>query len=150
MSDEKKPDEVLEPKAPKPQAPQTPQQLLASIQGAPAPAQIDAWKAEVPNHRIRLFAPDLKRVYVIRGISGLEVAQIQKSIPMNSEERDIDFQLIACEKAVLWTNASYTHKLTAAELKAGTAGLPGSIFEIVSDLSDYFPPDRIALMSGDL
>lgn len=150
MSEDTKPIETQKEEKQEEQKPKTPAQLLASIPGAPSAAQLDSWKAAVPNHRIRLFTPDLKRVYIIRGLSGLEVSVIQKSIPQNTTERDIDFQLGACEKAVLWTNTTSSHTLSAMELKAGTAGLPASLFEIVSELSDYFPPEQIAMLSGDL
>lgn len=128
----------------------TPAQLLASIPGAPTAAQIDVWKNEVPNHRIKLFSPDFKRVYIVRGVSGLEVSAAQKSIPVNATDREVDFQLAICATAILWTNATVNHKMTVVELRAGSAGLPSSIFELVSELSDYVKPEYLAMVSGDL
>ena len=148
MNEEKSPTtEVVE--TPEVQ-PISPAQFLAGLPGAPSAAQLDSWKAQVPNNRIRLFAPDMKRVYVLRGINGMEMANIQKAVPANAEDKDREVQLIACERAILWTNATPNHKMTVQELRTAAAGLPVSLFSIIVELSDFMDPERIAMLSGDL
>jgi hypothetical protein len=130
--------------------PQTPQQLLASMAGAPTPNQVESWKAQAPGNHVRLFTPDMKRIYILRGLSGLELATLNKSIPQNAEDPDREQQILGSERALLWTNTSAATRLTAAELRAGTAGLPTTLFSVVMELSDFFAPEHIAMLSGDL
>ena len=144
-------DENLNPvEEPKAQKPITPAEFLASIPGAPSPQQIETWKREVPSHRVKLFAPDKDRAFIVRGISGLEMASIQKTIPANATDPDGEVQRAAVEKAVLWTNTTASGKLTRTELLAGSAGLPLAIFTVIAELSDYLAPEYIEQVSGEL
>src|SRR4051812_40797048 len=60
-----------------------PNVYLQTIPGAPSKQQIDAWKSQAPNGVVHLFAPSKKRVYLVRGVSGLELTRLQGQIPDN-------------------------------------------------------------------
>jgi hypothetical protein len=128
----------------------TPAEFLATVPGAPTPQQLDGWKANVPNHRLKLFAPEKGRVFIIRGITGLEMTAIRRAVPDNARDPDDEVQCAAVEKAVLWTNTTASNRITRAELVSGSAGLPFAIFTVIAELSDYYAPDFIASVSGDL
>lgn len=133
--------------------PITPAEFLANLPGAPTAEQMTAWKAQAPNNRIRLFTPDGGRAYVLRGINGLELSQIQKQIEAMATPTanpELEVQIASVVKACLWTNAGREGRLDDVTLRSGAAGLPQSLFQIVSDLSDFFDPQRLDFMSADL
>jgi len=127
-----------------------PYEFLATVKNAPSKQQIEAWKSEVPGGRVRLFTPDGKRVYIIRGISGLELAKLADEIPANAKDVEYELKLAIAARCVLWTNATPTGVLDVYTLRTGPAGLPETIHTIVSQLSDYFDPVQLASFSADL
>lgn len=128
----------------------TPVEFLATVEGAPTPEQIQSWKREVLNGKVRLFNPDGKRVYLLRGLNGMEVRALESRIPGNSSYPEIEQQMLAVEAATLWTNTTPSKKLDVQVLKASGAGLPATLFQIVSELSDFMDPVQVAQRSGDL
>jgi DNA-binding NarL/FixJ family response regulator len=132
------------------QAPMTPAEFLASLPDAPSSDLISQWKAQAPNGRIKVFTPDGKRAYILRGLSGLEMGQVQQNIPKNSTNPELDVQISSVVKAVLWTNTTQGNRLQDVTLRAASAGLPLTLFTLVSELSDFFDPARLEVMSGDL
>jgi hypothetical protein len=136
--------------APEPNKPKTPQQFMASLPGAPTADQIAALKAEVPNGVIRGFSPDGKRLFLMRAITGLEMRELQKNVIPNASDPEGEFKILAVCAACVWTNAFRSGKIEQASLRAATAGLPDTLFSIVEELSDYFPPVQIAQMSFEL
>lgn len=130
----------------------TPQEFLASLPGAPTEEQRAAWKQQAPNNRIELFSPDGKRAYILRGLTGLELTQIQKQVQQIQGVSDIDLEMSisAVTKATLWTNAGLNGKLSDVSLRTGSAGLPSTLFAIVTKLSDFMDPQKIEMMSAEL
>lgn len=135
--------------------------FLQKFPNAPSKAVVESWKTQAPNGVIRLFAPgNGKRVYLVRGISGLELKLIQSQIPDNlganlapdariaKNEAEVALQSVA--KAVVWTNVTPDGKLTKEHLEAGPAGLPSTIFNLVTYLSDFLEPEALQLMSAEL
>lgn len=138
---------------PQVKANQTPEEFLASLPEAPTQEQITTWKAQAPNGRINMFTPDGKRVYIMRGLTGLELSAIQKKLSSMATpvaDPDMELQIEAVCKATVWTNAAPQNRLTDVILRTGTAGLPSSLFVKVSDLSDFMDPQKIEMMSADL
>lgn len=137
-----------------------PMAYLQTVPGAPTKETIEAWKAQAPNGTIHIFAPSKKRVYLVRGISGLELTNLQSRIPENlganlpPEQRaakiEGELQLLVAAHCVVWTNTTQDHKLTPEVLKVGSAGLPNTLFNLISWLSDFLDPDTIQLMTGEL
>lgn len=129
-----------------------PYEFLATFRGAPSKAHLEALKASTPNGRLRLFYPDTKRVFILRGLSGLELANLQKQIPANmapaNQEQELQFHVGSL--ATVWSSATPTGKVTAEELRTGSAGLPSSIFQIVSWLSDFMEPQVLEALSVEL
>ena len=130
--------------------PQTPQEILDTFAGSPTAEQIAAFKSQVPNGAIRAFSPDGKRMFLLRGISGLEMRELQKSIVANAAEPEAEFKILAACAATVWTNATRNGKMDQATLRSATAGLPDSLFMIVEQLSDFFAPAQIMNMTFDL
>jgi len=62
---------------------QDPYEFLATLPEAPTRQMVDSWKAQAPNHRIRIFAPDGKRVFIVRAIGGYELQKLQAALPQN-------------------------------------------------------------------
>jgi len=116
----------------------------------PTEAQIDAWKEQAPGGRIRAFSLDNVRFYIVRAIGGLELSTIQKNIPANSSNPEADIKLGAAELCTLWTSTTQNGKLTAVALRTGTAGLPGSIWQLIETLSDYASPQDFEICSVEL
>ena len=57
--------------------PITPFEFLQQFADAPSQEQIDSLKSQAPGRRLRLFhSTDAKRVYIMRGIGGAELAQL--------------------------------------------------------------------------
>lgn len=131
----------------------TPQEFLASIPGSPTPDMIANWKAQAPNNRIQVTSPDGKRAYILRGLTGLEVSKIQRgiaSMATPTADPDLEMSIMSIVTACLWTNAGQNGKLTDTILRTGTAGLPATLFTVVTKLSDFMDPQAIEMMSADL
>jgi hypothetical protein len=131
----------------------TPAEFLASLPGSPTAEQIEAWKQQAPNNHIELVTPDGKRAFILRGITGLELSQIQSNLekmatPTTNPELEV--QIASVVKACLWTNVGPSGRLTDVLLRTGTAGLPQTLFVVVSRLSDFFDPQQIELHSAEL
>jgi hypothetical protein len=130
--------------------PQSPQEILDTFPGSPTAEQIAAFKSQVPNGAVRGFSPDGKRLFLLRGITGIEMRELQKSIVANASEPEAEFKIIASCAAVVWTNTTRNGKLDQATLRASSAGLADSLFFHVEQLSDFFPPAQLMQMSFDL
>jgi hypothetical protein len=126
-----------------------PYEFLASISG-PTKDQVEAFKQNVPNGRIRIFTPDGKRGYLLRAISGLELAQIQKSIPPNSSNIEYDASIGSAVLCTIWTNASADGKLSEVGLRGGSAGLPSTLWNLITLMSDFVDPQDFAACSAEL
>lgn len=132
---------------------QTPQEFLATLPGAPSADQVATWKQQAPNNRVELFTPDGKRAFILRGLTGLELTQIQKqiqSMATPSSDPDLEMQIASVVKATVWTNVGQNGKLTDIVLRTGSAGLPSTLFAIVTKLSDFMDPQRIDSLSAEL
>jgi hypothetical protein len=141
------------PEAPTSKANMTPQEFLASLAGAPTLDQIAVWKQQAPNNRLEVFTPDGKRAFVLRGLTGLELTQIQKTIhtmATATADPDLETQIASVVKATVWTNVGSTGKLTDVILRTGSAGLPSTLFAKVTKLSDFMDPQQIEMLSGEL
>jgi hypothetical protein len=131
----------------------TPQEFLASLPGAPTPEQVAGWKAQAPNNRLEVFSPEGKRAFIMRGLTGLELTQIQKqiqSMATPAADPDLEMQIASVVKATVWTNVGVNGKLTDVILRTGTAGLPSTLFSKVTKLSDFMDPQQIEMLSAEL
>src|SRR5665213_2117967 len=130
----------------------TPQEFLASLPGAPTADQVTTWKQQAPNNRLEVFTPDVKRAFIIRGLTGLELTQIQKLVQQIAgvTDPDLETQIAAVVKAVVWTNVGQSGRLTDVTLRTGTAGLPSTLFAKVTKLSDFMDPQQIEMLSAEL
>jgi hypothetical protein len=143
---------VIDPK-PESKANMTPQEFLATLPGAPTADQIAAWKSQAPNNRLEVFTPDGKRAFIMRGLTGLELTQIQKQIQgmaTPSSDPDLEMQIASVVKSTVWTNVGIAGKLTDVVLRTGTAGLPSTLFSKVTKLSDFMDPQQIEFLSAEL
>ena len=132
-------------------------EFIATLDGAPSGEMILTWKSQAPNKRIRAFAPDAmaggKRAYILRGLSGLELSQIQKgiqSMATPTSDPELEMQIASIVRACLWTNVGQSGKLTDTILRTGAAGTPSTLFAIVTELSDFVDPKKIEMLSADL
>lgn len=144
---------VQETEAPKVKANMTPQEFLASLPAAPTAEQIALWKSQAPNNRVQVFSPDGKRAYIMRGLTGMELTQIQKQLQGMAtavSDPDLELQILSVCKAVVWTNSGVNGRLTDTILRTGTAGLPSTLFAKVTNLSDFMEPQQIEMLSADL
>jgi hypothetical protein len=131
----------------------TPFEFLQGFEGAPSQDQIDSWKSQAPGARVRLFhSSDGKRIYIMRGIGASELAQLQASLPANIAPDRLPsvIQSAVAVRCNLWTNSTIDKKLSDLALQAAGAGLPGTLHEIVCQLSDYMDPESISRFSADL
>lgn len=136
-----------------------PYDYLAKFPNAPTKAAIEAWKTQAPNGVIRIFALG-KRVYLVRGLSGVELLHIQNQIPdnlganLNPEARaakiEAEVALMGSAKCIVWTSATPDGKLTVEQLRGGSAGLPSTMFNLITWLSDFIDPESFQLMSAEL
>lgn len=135
--------------------------FLQTFPNAPSRAQVEAMKAQAPNGVIRLFVPgNGKRVYLVRGLNGHELRHIQGQIPENlganlppearAAKIEGEVALGVSVKCVPWTSTTSDGKLTREQLEAGSAGLPSSIFNLVTYLSDFLDPEALQMMSAEL
>lgn len=138
-----------------------PYDFLATVTGAPTKIQIEAWKGQTPNNRLRVFTPDAgKRVFIVRAIGAMELQKLQNSLPQNlgaglpadqaSAKVEFELQLAVAAHCVLWTNTNSDGKLTSEGLRAGSAGLPGTLFNLISWLSDFMDPAAFDVLSAEL
>lgn len=138
-----------------------PIEFLQTFPNAPSKVMIESYKAQAPNGIIRLFAPgNGKRVYLVRGLSGFELKAIQGQIPENlganlspearSAKIEGEVALHVSSKAIVWTSVTPDGKLTKEQLEAGPAGLPSTLFNLVTYLSDFLDPEAINAMSAEL
>jgi len=132
------------------QEPFDPMQVLAQYADAPSKLTIDNWKAQVPNGVIRVFPAPGKRLFFLRGITGLEMRKFQEKVPAGTPNPEIEFQALALEAACLWTNVTPERKLTGDFLRTTTAGLPFTLWALVEAISDFFPPQQLYDMTFDL
>jgi hypothetical protein len=136
-----------------------PYEYLATFANAPSKAVIEAYKTQAPNGVVRLLALG-KRAYVVRGLSGLELNAIQGQVPSNlgaslpADERQAKIEsevaILASSKGIVWTSTTQDGKLTADQLRGGSAGLPSTIFNLVTYLSDFLDPQALELLSTEL
>lgn len=131
---------------------QSPFEFLQEYPNAPHENQIAAWKAQAPNHRLQIFCPDKKRVFLVRAISGLEDREITSLLPigMAAEKLEYEYQLAICVKAVVWTNVQGSGVLSDVFLRSTSVGLPKSLYQIIAQLSDFYPPEILFNMTADL
>lgn len=136
-----------------------PYEYLATFPNAPTKAAVEALKSQAPNGTIRIFAVG-KRVYLVRGISGLELQGIQGQIPENlgaslspearAAKIEGEVSLMVSAKCVVWTSATQDGKLTVEQLRGGSAGLPSTLFNLITWLSDFVDPEAFQIMSTEL
>jgi hypothetical protein len=125
--------------------------LQETTPGFPSAERIAAWKAQVPGQRVKLFCPDGKRVYFLRGMSGIEFATVNKQIAAsNFDNPEVELGLIAAAKCTLWTNTSANGTLDESVLRGGSAGLPSALFEVIQNLSDFYSPSQLFQFSMEL
>ena len=138
-----------------------PYDFLATIPGAPSRSEIQGYKVNTPNGRLKVFSPDGgKRVFIVRGISGMQLQTLEKQIPQNlgaglpDEQRAArimqELQYLVGAACTCWTNATTTNKLTSEDLRNGSAGLPKALNDLISWLSDFVEPEAMAVLSADL
>lgn len=130
-----------------------PYSFLAKFPNAPTRERVESWKQQVPGGRVRLkTSSDYKRIYLMRAMGGAELAQVQARLPQNMppERYLVELQLAVTAHCCLWTNVAPDGKLTEEVLRASGAGLPSTLHEVVSVLSDYENPDVIERLSADL
>lgn len=136
-----------------------PHDFLASFPNAPSKAIVESYKQQAPNGIVRILAIG-KRAYIVRGITGLELQQVQAEIPPNlgaALEPDARAAKIESEVAIkvssrctCWTSSSQDGKLTTEQLRSGTAGLPSTLFNLITYLSDFINPEALEIMSAEL
>lgn len=124
--------------------------FLATLPNAPTPAQISGYKQQAPGGRVKLFTPDAKRAFIVRGISGYELSELAKNVPQNATDPELELKLAICAKATIWTNTTANNLLDPMTLKSMTAGLPDTLHQLISRLSDFFDPIQLNAFSGDL
>jgi hypothetical protein len=127
----------------------TPFEFLTSLPGAPTHARLEELKQQVPGGRLRVFSPDGKRAFLLRGFSGLEMERVQKQVA-NLADPEASYIRNIVANCVVWTNIVPEAKIDATLLQTAGAGLPQTLFTIISNLSDYFDPEMIDVLSGDV
>jgi hypothetical protein len=118
--------------------------------GGPSEAQIDAWKQSAPGNRLRAYSLDNVRFDIVRAIGGLEFAAIQKNIPANSTNPQLEIQIEAAVLCTCWTSSTRDGKLTSIGLRTGAAGRPSSTWTLIETLSDYADPQDFQTCSVEL
>lgn len=136
-----------------------PYDYLATFPNAPSRANVEAFKAQAPNGVIRILAL-ASRVYLVRGIGGLELASIQSGIPenlgagLNPEARaakiEAEISLHVAARCTVWASTSPNGTLSVEGLRMGSAGLPSTLFGLVTWLSDFVDPEAFQIMSAEL
>jgi hypothetical protein len=148
------PEETAKDQTPEPaKGPRDPFTFLASFPNAPTRDQLELWKSQAPGGRIRLkTTSDFKRVFIMRAIGGTELAALQARLPQNITPERVpqEMQVAVSIHCCLWTNATPDGKLTDLVLRGSGAGLPLTLHEVVSVLSDFEDPEMIEHLSADL
>lgn len=136
-----------------------PYEYLGTFPGAPTKDTVESYKAQAPNGAIRIFAPG-KRVYLVRGISGLELQAVQSQIPENfgaglqpeakAAKVEGEVALAVASKCVVWTSTTRDGKLTVEQLRGGSAGLPSTLFSLITYMSDFLDPEALQILSAEL
>jgi len=132
--------------------PLDPYELIKS-KGGPSKDDIAVSKAQTPNGRIKIFTLDGgERIYLLRAVSLLEMAGLQKQLPRNADQETIarELPLLVVSKCCVWTNTTKSGKVTGEELKAGAAGLPTTLYQFIEQMSDFVDPASFDLISTDL
>jgi hypothetical protein len=125
-------------------------QHLSRFEGAPSEEEVNNWIASAPGGRLRLYVPDGKSVFVLRAIGALELENIQKSLLNVPQERlTIELQRTVCTQATLWTNTTKSKKLTNLDLQAAPAGRAVTMHEVISELSEFLPPQLVEKLTLD-
>lgn len=139
-----------------------PFEFLQTFPNAPSKATVEAWKAQAPNGIVRIFSPGTgaKRAYIVRGISGQELRFLQSQLPENlgagltpearAAKIELETSLRVGAHCTLWTSTTQDTKLTQQQLDGGSAGLPSTLFNLITYLSDFLDPESINLMSAEL
>lgn len=133
--------------------PLTPLEFLQTFTGAPTLEVINDWKAQVPGARIKIFtSTDAKRIYVLRGINSLELAQVQAGLPANLGQEKLfpELQAQLASRCTLWTNDTKDGKLSIEAVKTSGAGLAQTLHEVIFQLSDFMDPETIERLTADL
>jgi hypothetical protein len=108
-----------------------PYEFLATVTGAPSKAQIEAWKAQTPNGRIRVFSPDgAKRVFLVRAVGGMELQRLQAQLPENltPAKAEQEIQYLVSAACVLWTNNT-NGRLSPDDLRNTSRRIAGHAFQ---------------------
>jgi len=132
----------------------TPAEFLQQFSSsAPSQDQLKSWQSQAPGNRIRVFqTTDLKRIFVLRGMGGTELTEIQAklspTIPPERIQGELMIQIAV--RCCLWTNVSTDGKLTDLMLRAAGAGLPETLNQVINVLSDYCSPDTIERLCIEL
>ena len=140
----------------KPEPQLSPGQFLATFSpDAPDNAALVSFKEQVPGGRIKIQQlPDLKRVYVMRGLSGDELSKIEQMIPginnLPPEKAQQALQYAIASRCTLWTNRTPDRKETEASLRAAGSGLAQTLNVTINDLSDYHSPDILQQLSIEI
>ena len=121
--------------------------------GGPNKDAILALKVQTPNGRLKVFTPDGgKRLFILRAVGHLELASLSRQLAKNlePEQKSAELEVLVSAKCTVWTNSTTSNKLTAEELKAGSAGLSSTIFNFIAWMSDYVDPTAFEVLSSDL
>ncbi len=138
-------------KNPETEEPQSALEFLTTLPDGPTAMQIQAWKGEVPNGRMMVVSPPpMNRVWLMRGITGLEMKKLQALVPKNTEDPDLEFKLQQVALACVWTNTTRSTKLSAEELRNSGAGLPHSMAMVVDTLSDFYDAPTLFSFAAEL
>jgi hypothetical protein len=133
--------------------PLSPLEFLQTFTGAPALEVVNDWKAQAPGARLKIFtSSDAKRIYVLRGITALELATVQSGLPTNLPQEKLfsELQTAIAVRCTLWTNWTKDGKLSMDAIKSSGAGLSQTLHEIIFQLSDFMDPETIERLSADL
>jgi hypothetical protein len=143
---------VAEPTTPAQPEPQTPYDFLALFPGAPTQSQIDTFRSMVPGARLRLLPmPDGKRLFLLRGFTALELLGAQSEAVKLSPEKQLPFlQTKMAAHCTLWCSIVPSGKLTEMDLASAGAGLAGTLYSAVADLSDFMEPQVLDQLYIDL
>ena len=112
--------------------------LLATFEGAPDQATLDAWKAKHKDIFVSGFSE--AEVYIWRTITRPEYIKIQQEIQQPGAAIDqYKFEELVCEACVLW-------KSTKESWAEGKAGTPNVLAEQIMLNSNFLNPQHASLM----